>query len=543
MEGNNLIVLGLDLSSTKKNFDVQLKQICQNITAAQTAKIALSLDISKTTANFKRELNSVMQGVNGATNKAFDGIGSSANKAQKPIGGLVDTLKQTGNAAKTTGGQFSNSFASSLAYSTTKMLGMMAVLKAVQIAIGSIKAMVNNVTELDRSLTELAKVTDLSGSQLKEFTEQAYDSAETIGRTGKEVVDATANFKKAGYALNESLELAKSALIMTNIGDGITDVTEASSALISVLRGFSIKDADALKVVDRINEVSNNSPVDFDNITDGLKRVSGTMKQAGNSVDETIGMLTGGFAQLRNMEMVSSGLVFISQRLRGIGEDGEAIDWLAPKIASEFKAIANIDIEDGNGGLRSTYEILQDMARVFPTLTEKQQQYLGEMAAGNRQIKVLNAILQQWQDVDNAVEQSNNSLGSATKENEVYRNSNAGVKKELESAFQDLSQTVVDSDWIKEPLKALTSFIKLLTDLAGNPLVKSLITGSLIMAIPKIFSGIKGFGSFLSDYKSMISMIVHGNDTVAQSNAKVGKSFGESCKKDFNNMPTYLKVA
>lgn len=419
------------------------------------------------------------------------------------------------------------------------MIGMMAVLKAVQLAIGGIKDMFNNVIELDKSLTELSKVTELTGNQLKAFTNKAYDAAETVGRTGQEVVDATANFKRAGYELKSSLELAKSALIMTNIGDGITDVTEASSALISVLRGFNISDADALKVVDRLNEVSNNSPVAFDNLTEGLKRVSGTMNQAGNSIDETIGMLTGGFAQLQNMEMVSSGLVFISQRLRGIGEDGEAIDGLAPKIAQEFKDIANIDIEDGNGGLCSTYDILQDMARIFPTLTEKQQMYLGNLAAGNRQIKVLNAILQQWQDVDNAVEQSNNSMGSATKENEVYRNSIAGIRKELESAVQDLSQTVIDSSFIKEPLKALTTFINLLTDLAGNDVLMSTLG---IFLGTKVIKGASGLGSFVKDFNSVISSIVHGGDTISKTSTKANKGFG-NLVKTVKDVPTAFRIA
>ncbi len=544
MNDNNLIVLGIDLSTTQKNFDVQLQQICKNISNSQSAKIALSLDTQKTMANFQTQMNSLMQNLKTNSSGSFDGIADGASKAQKPLAGLQETLKQTGNIAKSAGGDFSGSFASSLANSTAKMMGMLAILKAIQLAINSVKAMIENVTELDKSLTELNKVQDFTAKGLKEFTDKAYNAAEAIGRTGKEIIEATTEFKKAGYALNESLQLAQSALIMTNIGDGINNVTEASSALISVLRGFNIKDSDALAIVDRINAVSNQSPISFDNITDGLRRVAGTLSQTGTSIDETIGLLTGGFAQLRNIEQVSNGLVFISQRLRGIGEDGEAIEGLAPKIAKEFKDIANIDIEKPNGELRSTYEILADMARVFPTLTDKQRQYLGELSSGNRQVKVLNSILQQWQDVDNAINQSNNSLGSATKENEVYRNSIAGVKKELESAFQDLSQTVINSEWIKAPLKSLTEFIKVLTQLADNKLVQALIQGTLIMSIPKMFNGIANIGSFVKDYSAIAKMIVSGNDAVTQSTAKVGKSFGRRCKKRFKlNTPTYREAA
>jgi hypothetical protein len=69
-----------------------------------------------------------------------------------------------------------------------------------------------------------------------------------------------------------------------------------------------------MAIVDMINEVSNKSSIDFQDITNGLRRVSGTLSQTGTSIQQTIGLLTGGFGSLRDIEMVSSGLVMISQR-------------------------------------------------------------------------------------------------------------------------------------------------------------------------------------------------------------------------------------
>lgn len=264
----------------------------------------------------------------------------------------------------------------------SKFTSWFSVSRVVMMAVGALKNMYQTVVQLDSSLVELQKVTDLSGKSLDKFTSKAFDVGKQIGRTAQDVIDATTIFKRAGYELNNSLKLAESALIMTNVGDGIDNVTKASSSLIAVLKGFNLKDTQAMSVVDAINEVSNTAAIDFVNITNGLERVSGTLSQTGASLAQTIGLLTGGFGSLRDIESVSSGLLMVSQRLRGIGEDGENIEGLAPKLQSAFKTIANIDIQDANGELRSTYEIIADMARVFPTLTSKQRQYLGEMAAG-----------------------------------------------------------------------------------------------------------------------------------------------------------------
>jgi len=347
-----------------------------------------------------------------------------------------------------------------LANNTKKFFSWYSIAGVVTGAVRTIKGMINVIIELDDSLIELQKVTDLTGQELDKFIDKAYDLGSQIARTGKEVIDATTVFRRAGYSLEDSLNLAEAALVMVNVGDGIKTVENAASSLIATLKGFNLSETDAMRVVDMINEVSNTAPIDFDNITEGLRRISGTLSQTGTSIEETIGLLTAGFARLRDIEMVSSGLLMVSQRLRGITEDGEEIDGLMPKLQKAFKEIANIDIQNTNGQLRSTYEILSDMAKVFPTLTDEQRQYLGELAAGNRQVKVLNAILAGWEDVEKAVISASNSQGSAIKENEKVLESIQGKINAVRSSFEQLSQHTIESDWIKYFLDLSNVLIK-----------------------------------------------------------------------------------
>ena len=148
----------------------------------------------------------------------------------------------------------------------------------------------------------------------------------------------------------------------------------------------------------------------------------------------------------------------ISQRLRGIGEDGEAIDGLAPKLQEAFKEYAGIDIQDQNGELRSTYDILSELAAVYPSLTSKKRQYLGELAAGNRQVKVLNSIVSNWKDVEQAVGAATDSTGSAAEENAAFMDSIQGRLNELTSTFQEFSAGVINDEFIKN--NELNTFIR-----------------------------------------------------------------------------------
>ena len=71
--------------------------------------------------------------------------------------------------------------------------------------------MITNVKELDDSLTELKKVTDLEGDSLDEFTDKAFKLGATVAKTGREMIDASAAFAKAGYGEEEILQLGKVA--------------------------------------------------------------------------------------------------------------------------------------------------------------------------------------------------------------------------------------------------------------------------------------------------------------------------------------------
>lgn len=407
----------------------------------------------------------------------------------------IQTQTQATNA--TSQGFFGN-LKTQLKESLVTMLRYQLAYKIIQETVNAIKSMANAVCELDADLTEFNKVADLSVKQLEDFADKAYKAADNVGRTGQDMIEAATEFKRAGKDLETSLEMGEAALVMTNVADGISQTSDAAGTLISVLNGFNMQDSDVMSVVDKLNSVSNQSPVGFDNLADGLERVSGTMNQAGNSLDETIGMLTGGFTQLRNMEKVSSGLITISQRLRAVDEDGEEIDGLSAELNDAFGSIG-VTIQDANGELRSTYEILSDYAKVFPTLTSEQKQYFGELAAGKRQVNVFNAIVDEMATVDNAISQSIDSVGAAERENEIYRQSIQGLKNEFDNQFQMLANEVISSDWIKDLISAGTDFLEVLTNIVKQD---DLVSGT----IGVITEGIKGLASILKD--------ITGNDAI-----------------------------
>lgn len=156
---------------------------------------------------------------------------------------------------------------------------------AVMSVIRSLRDMVYNVKELDDQLLELSKVSDLSSDGLEKVTKRAYELGDTVGKTGTQVLAAITSFKRAGYELEESMDMATQALKMTNVAEGINDAGVAAENLIHIIKGFGEDSNFSQKILDSINQVSNTQAVDFDNLVDGAERLSAVANQAGLSFE------------------------------------------------------------------------------------------------------------------------------------------------------------------------------------------------------------------------------------------------------------------
>lgn len=167
--------------------------------------------------------------------------------------------------------------------------------------------MVNEVRDLDSALVELQKVTDLSGASLDDFTKKAYDAAEGLAKTGTEVIEASTEFAKAGYDSDMSLELGKIALMYTNIADEEVKAGEAANFMIAQMKAFNIEAEDAMHIIDAVNEVANRFAVSSADIANNIGNASAVMANAGNTLEETIGLLTAGTEITRSASKVSNG--------------------------------------------------------------------------------------------------------------------------------------------------------------------------------------------------------------------------------------------
>lgn len=209
---------------------------------------------------------------------------------------LSGNIKRAGENTQTFMGRFGKL--------TSKFTQWFGASQFVMKALETISKMISVVVELDTAMTELKKVTDATDATYDRFLDNAVDRAKAVGASLTDVVTASADFARLGYNLDEASYLADTAIIYKNVADGISDISVASESIISTMQAFGIATEDAMSIVDKFNNVSNNFAISSAGVGEALQRSAAAMKAAGANIDETIALITAANTVVQNPESV-----------------------------------------------------------------------------------------------------------------------------------------------------------------------------------------------------------------------------------------------
>lgn len=396
-------------------------------------------------------------------------------------------------------------------------------------AINQIKKGITYVKEIDTALTELKKVTDETDATYKKFLTTASQTAGQIGSTVKDFTNATADFARLGYNIEQASDLAKAASVYANVGDEISDISEASDSIISTMHGFGIEAGNAMTIVDKFNEVGNNFAISSSGIGQALLRSASAMSEAGNTIDESIGLITAANSVVQNPESVGTAMKTLALRIRGakveLEDAGEDVDGMANSVSELQKKLlaltggkVNIML-DGNT-FKNTTEILREMSTVWDDMTDVNRASALELLGGKRQANVLAAVIKNFDMVEEAIKTSSDAAGSAERENEKYLNSIQGKVDQFNNAAQTMWMNFINSDAIKFVVDLGTNLVKIADDLG---LVGTALAALGIKTVlPKIFSGFKdSIGAAKTAFNTARGMV----STISSFNGKGLMSF------------------
>ena len=489
------------LSSQLKRLDTLIKQVETSLDKWTRAKTGKSSDYYR---ELERECEALkqMRSDIASTGKALGDFDSRVGKSTATIRKISTVIKDAGEDTKSLTDRFSGL--------ASKFGAWLTVSQAVMTAVRAVKDMVRNVVEIDSAMTELKKVTDETDTVYSKFLNNASIRAKAVGASLSDVVNATADFARLGYGIEEASNLADVAIIYKNIGDGIQDIATASESIISTMQAFGIEASNAMSIVDKFNEVGNKYAISSAGIGEAMQRSASAMKAANNTIEETIALITAANTIVQNPESVGTTLKTVSMYLRAAKteaeEAGESTDGMAGSISELRESILKltgqkVDIQIDDDTFKSTYQILKELSAVWDSLTDVSRANILEMVGGKRNSNVVSALLENFSVAERAFQTASNSAGSALAENEKHLDSISGKINKFESAWQSLSVTIVSSGITKAIIDIGTGLATAADAIVGF----AGATGGFASIIPILTAIEAKFGIFKTLFNSLNS--------------------------------------
>lgn len=357
-------------------------------------------------ANVKKTIDIIFAGVDnlsGTVNTVsgkMSTFGDQVGKVSEPLANITNSILKINTALLALGG-------AGLAYAYSKSI------------------------EFEDATVELQKVLGDQPAELVKAQKAAFDLSAQYGESSSDILMSTANFKQAGFEIQDSMILTKSAMDLSIAGS--IGSAEASELLISTLKGFKAPASDAIRLVDILNEVSNNYATSARELGAGMADLSPIASLMGFSFEETAGILTPVIEIFRSGNEAAVALK--TGLLRLIDDQ---------KPVTEALASIGVAQKDANGSLRSGKDILFDVATAFKTAEESDKLFLAAQLVGIRQA---GKMVEVFNGLSKSIEITNISMksaGSAALEVTARLESGTVVVNRFKEGFANLAITVGD---------------------------------------------------------------------------------------------------
>ena len=201
----------------------------------------------------------------------------------------------------------------------------------------------------------------------------------------------------------------------------------------------------------------------------------------------------------------STALKTLALRLRGAkteledaGEDVNGMAESTSQLQAKLKALTHgkVDIMLDPDTFKSTTQILREMSAAWEDMTDIERAAALELMGGKRQANILSSVIQNFETVEDVIETSMNSSGSAMEENAKWLDSIEGKTYQFTNALQTMWSNMIDSEMVKGFLDFGTEAIQLLDTLPGKAI--ALVSAFQLIGKFKGFS-IQGIAKGLGD--------------------------------------------
>ena len=365
-----------------------------------------------------------------------------------------------------------------------------------------------DIQGLDKAMTNIAVVTDMSVSDLWGKIDQYMAIAQEYGVTTQGVYEVSQLYYQQGLSASEVMEATTETLKMARIAG--MDYAEAADAMTVAIRAFKMEMSDAQVITDVYSKVAAVTASDSQELAIAMSKTASSAESVGSSFENTTAMLAVMIETTReSAQNLGSALKSIISRYgemkvgMTVDSEGEAIDY--NKVDTALKSIG-ISIKDAQGQFRDFDEVIFELSEKWDTLDKNTQRYIATIMAGNRQQSRFIALVDSGDRLKEVMDAAHNSADAGLLQYAKTLDSLETKLNALSTSFQQFYMNIVNGDTFKWLIDLITNVLNGLnkigtasTILTGITLVKALKTFAAFVL--GNFSGL--FSEIRRNYKTL----------------------------------------
>ena len=263
------------------------------------------------------------------------------------------------------------------------------VYAAVNMVTKAISSMKSTIAELDKTITEIAIVTNMSQGdlwgQMGAYTQLAKEYAASISGVYK----VSQLYYQQGLQTADVMALTESTLKMARISG--LDYAEATNYMTNAVRSFKMEMSDAERVVDVYSAIAAKSATDVSELAIAMSKTASSAEAVGSSFENTTAMMAVMIEATReSSQNIGSAMKSIISRYGELKEnpttlvDSEGEELSLNKVDTALQSVG-ITLHNTAGQFRDFDDVIMELAAAWDTIDVNTQRYIATVMAGNRQ--------------------------------------------------------------------------------------------------------------------------------------------------------------
>ena len=254
----------------------------------------------------------------------------------------------------------------------------------------AIRNIINTLTNLDKVITEIAIVTNMTQSELWGQMDSYAKMAQTYAASIEGVYQVSQLYYQQGLQTADVMSLTEQTLKMARISG--LDYAQATDYMTNAVRAFNMEMTDSQRVVDVYSAVAASSATNTRELAEAMSRTASSAYAVGSSFENTTAMMAVMIESTReSASNIGSSLKSIISRYGEMKADPSALvdsegqEMSLNKVDKALQSVG-ISIHDAAGQFRDFDDVIMELAASWDTIDRNTQRYIATIMAGNRLI-------------------------------------------------------------------------------------------------------------------------------------------------------------